>query len=186
MNIILASKSPRRVEILNLAQIVHQSIPSNKEEKIVAGCSPEQVVTMLAVQKASDIAQNHFHDVVIGADTIVVIDQNILGKPHTEKEAISMLQQLSGRTHRVMTGVCVINQTTKDVFVETTEVTFSPLSQAEIINYIHTEQVYDKAGSYAVQGSGCKYIEKIQGDFYNVMGLPICKLYQLLNRRQYL
>lgn len=180
MNIILASSSPRRTEILNLAKIKHQIIPSTCEEKIDPTLIPIEVVLSLAKMKALDVAKDHYNELVIGADTIVSIDNLILGKPKNELDAIRMLKLLSGRTHQVITGVAIIYQNQVEVFHEITSVTFSKLSEEEILNYIKEENVYDKAGSYAIQGIFCKYITKIDGDYYNVMGLPIAKLYQKL------
>ncbi len=185
MNIILASASPRRTEILNLANIKHQVIPSTCKEVIENNLKPHEVVESLSYQKAKDVYQNNQESLVIGADTIVTIDHLILGKPHREEEAIHMLQRLSGRTHQVITGVTIIYQGVVKTFHEITEVTFAPLTTNQIKNYIQTENVYDKAGSYAVQGSFCKFISKINGDFYNVVGLPISRLYKELKEFNY-
>ncbi len=180
MNVILASNSPRRTEILNLANIKHLVVPSNYVEKIDFTKSCHQIVKSLAYGKAKDVAKRYPNDIVIGADTIVVCDECLFGKPKDQIDAIKMLQKLSGKTHKVMTGVSIIFPTKKTTFVSYTYVTFNNISLDEIKTYLNEENVYDKAGSYAIQGAFCKYISKINGDYYNVMGLPIAKIYQKL------
>lgn len=178
MKIILASGSPRRTQILSLANIKHTVIPSKCNEIIPKDLTPIEVVQSLSLQKANDVAKNYKKDLVIGADTIVTIDNKILGKPHTEEEAIMMLSTLSDRTHQVVTGVTFIYNDIVKTIYEITEVTFSKLSNEQIKEYITEENVYDKAGAYAIQGTFCKYITKIMGDYYNVMGLPIARVYK--------
>lgn len=180
MNIILASASPRRTEILSLAKIKHQVIPSTCKENIEKGLKPFEVVESLSYQKAFDVFQGHHDSIVIGADTIVTIDGLILGKPKNEEEAVKMLQLLSNKTHQVITGVTIIASYLVKTFHETTYVTVQDLSLEQIKQYIYSENVYDKAGSYAVQGTFCKFISKLDGDFYNVVGLPISRLYKEL------
>lgn len=180
MSIILASASPRRTEILELAHIKHIVIPSSCEEIIDETLTPAETVQSLAIQKALDIYKQYPNDIVIGADTIVVIDNQILGKPKNEEEAIAMLSKLSNRTHKVITGVAIYSKDEKIVFAEETLVTFKELTKENILEYIHSENVYDKAGAYAIQGMSCRYIEKIDGDYYNVMGLPISSVYEKL------
>ena len=178
MKVILASQSPRRTEILTLAKIEHEIIPSTCEEVIDPTLTPYQVVESLSLQKAQDIAKNNFDALIIGADTIVTIDGEILGKPKGQDGAISMLSKLSNRTHEVVTGVTVIYKGITKTFHEVTRVTFDEMSSDDILAYINNENVYDKAGSYAIQGAACKYISKIEGDYYNVVGLPIARLYK--------
>lgn len=185
MNIILASASPRRTEILKLAMIDHLVIPSTCEEVIENGLKPFQVVESLSYQKAIDVFKNHQEDIVIGADTIVTINDLILGKPHSEDEAIQMLELLSGKTHQVITGVTIMSNNLVKTFHEVTYVTFDELTINQIRTYIKSENVYDKAGSYAVQGTFCKFISKINGDYYNVVGLPISRLYKELKEFNY-
>lgn len=180
MNIILASSSPRRTEILKLAKIYHNVIPSTCKEVIETGLKPFQVVESLSYQKAMDVFKNHQESLVIGADTIVCIDELILGKPHSKEEAVRMLQLLSGKTHQVITGVTIMTKNVVKTFHEITNVTFDELTIQQIQTYIESENVYDKAGSYAVQGTFCKFISKINGDYYNVVGLPISRLYKEL------
>ncbi len=185
MNIILASSSPRRTEILKLANIIHKVIPSTCKEVIEEGLKPIEVVQSLSYQKANNVFQDNKDSLIIGADTIVTIDNKILGKPHNEKEALEMLELLSGRTHEVITGVTIINKNIHKTFYEITEVTVAKLSKKQIIDYINSEYIYDKAGSYAVQGEFCKYIDKINGDYYNVVGLPISRIYKELKEFDY-
>ncbi len=178
MKIVLASGSPRRTQILSLAHIEHIVIPSTCVEVIDKGLKPIEVVESLSLQKAKDVARNNKDALVIGADTIVTIDGKILGKPHSEEEAIEMLTTLSNTTHQVVTGVTFIYNDIIKTIHEITEVTFSKLSTEQIKTYINEENVYDKAGAYAIQGTFCKYITKINGDYYNVMGLPIARVYK--------
>lgn len=180
MKIILASSSPRRNEILDLVGIKHETIPSSCIEVIDRSKSIEEIVKSLAYQKAMDVFKNHNDDLVIGADTIVKVDNEILGKPKGEADAIRMLHLLQNKTHEVVTGVSIITKDKQETFYETTFVTFLPLSDEEITNYLKNENVYDKAGSYAIQGYAAKYISKLDGSYYNVMGLPIATLCQKL------
>lgn len=180
MKIILASQSPRRTEILTLANIKHTVVPSKCEEIINPNDLPYQVVESLSYQKAQDVFKNHNDSIVIGSDTIVVIDNVILGKPHSYDEAINMLQMLSGKAHQVITGVTIMSKDLVKTFHEVTDVHISTLSLEQIKEYIDSENVYDKAGSYAIQGTFCKYITKLVGDYYNVVGLPIARLFQEL------
>lgn len=182
MNIILASSSPRRTEILTLAKIPHLVIPSTIEEKIEKGLTPEQVVMELSYQKASDVAKKYPNDLVIGADTIVVIDNEILGKPKLYQDAFRMLSKLSNRTHQVITGVTIIKNKKVDKFYVTSLVTFNEMTDKEIDEYINSEYIYDKAGSYAIQGSCSKFIKKIEGDYYNIVGLPISTIYEKIKK----
>lgn len=183
MRIILASNSPRRTEILNLAGIKHLVVPSRIEEHIDNTHTPEQIVMELANQKAMHVASMYPNDIVIGADTIVLVDEKILGKPKDYNEAFSMLSLLSNRTHKVITGVSIIENNKADMFYETSLVTFNKMTDEEISDYIHSEYVYDKAGSYAIQGSCCKFIKTITGDYYNIMGLPISTIYEKLKKK---
>ncbi len=180
MQIILASNSPRRTEILTIANINHQVIPSYCEEKIDAHLEPWEVVETLSYQKALDIAKQYPDDIIIGADTVVVIDNQILGKPKTKEEAIKMLASLSGKTHDVITGVTMMTKKNNKTFHEVTKVQIAKLSKSEIEDYLQEENVYDKAGAYGIQGAFCKYITQIIGDYYNVMGLPIARVYKEL------
>jgi septum formation protein len=184
MQVILASTSPRRTEILSNAKIKHIVIPSNAEEVIDETLSKKEVVKNLSYIKAYDIYQNHQNDLVIGADTIVVIDDKILGKPKDEQDAYRMLSLLSGKTHQVITGVTVFYNHQHYSFTSTTKVTFDALSNDEIKDYLQNENVYDKAGAYAIQGYACRFIKKIDGSYYNVVGLPIERLVTFLKGKK--
>jgi len=183
--LILASKSPRRKEILTLAGLDFVVKESNQAEDLPTNLPFHQMAEKIALAKAQVIADIYPNDIVIGADTIVVIDNIILGKPINKEDAQRMLKLLSGRTHQVITGVVIIKGKEKIIFSDTTNVSFYPMTDKEINDYIESEQVYDKAGSYAIQGSACKYISHISGDYYNVMGMPIARLYQHLKSLNY-
>ncbi len=180
--IILASQSPRRRYLMKQAGIEFTVIPSECEERIEPDLSPDACVAQLAEQKARDIAIRHPEAWVIGADTIVVIDGNILGKPSSKTEAASMLRRLSGRTHQVLTAFTLIHWATDKHIGRTvsTDVLFKPLSDAEIAWYIATDEPFDKAGAYALQGIGAFMVKAVYGSYTNVIGLPICELMETL------
>lgn len=184
MKIILASGSPRRKELLSQMGLEYTVIPSRAEEK-AAATTPEDKVMELAALKAWDVAQNVSEDaMILGADTVVALDGCILGKPHTKEEAFQMLKQLQGRKHSVFTGVCLVKKEgmsfSQDCFFEETQVEFYPMNEDEIWEYIRTGECMDKAGAYGIQGRGGMYIAGIEGDYYNVVGLPIAPLYRHL------
>ena len=182
MEIILASGSPRRREILQGVGATFKIMISDAEEIIDASLPPYFTAEKLSLLKASDIASKLSAEgkeaVVIGADTIVVKDGEILTKPKDKDDAIRMLTLLSGKSHEVITGVTVIDTKTakSESFYESTKVYFKKLTEDEILAYTETNEPYDKAGSYAIQGKGALLIEKIEGDYFNVVGLPVCKL----------
>lgn len=178
---ILASKSPRRKELLGIISKDFKIIPAVGEENIPDGTEPKDAVVMLAKQKAEEIAADHKGEVIIAADTIVVIDNKILGKPRDEAHAAEMLGTLSGRIHTVFTGVCVIfADGASESFAERTDVVFHPLAESEISDYIATGEPMDKAGAYGIQEKGALLVKRIFGDFYNVMGLPVSRLARVL------
>lgn len=180
---ILASASPRRHELIKLVVDEVQIITKEVEEVIDPKDSPQKNVQTLARQKAMAVADDYENELVIGADTVVCLDGHIMGKPKSVEEAKEMLRKLSGKTHDVCTGVALI-QKSKGIdhtFVEITNVTMKALSEAEIEYYVATKEPMDKAGSYGIQGKGALYISHIDGDYYNVMGLPVHKLYETLN-----
>lgn len=179
--IILASRSPRRRELLLQAGFSFETEPAVGEE-IMVGDTPEEIVMHLARQKAEEVAARHRREavLVIGADTIVVFENHILGKPKNREAAKDMLSMLSGRQHYVLTGVCIKGAVTK-TFYERTEVTFYPLTEAEIDAYIATGDCLDKAGAYGIQGPFAIHVKNIQGDYNNVVGLPVARLYHELN-----
>lgn len=183
---ILASQSPRRRELLKLIADRFNVIPANGEEYIPAGTSPRDAVVLLSQQKAREIYSLYSGETVIAADTVVAIDGVILGKPHSEKEAADMLRQLSGREHYVYTGVCVIYPNGEiSSFAEETRVEFFPLSEQEIADYVATGDPMDKAGAYGIQGRGALLVKGINGDYYNVMGLPVGRLYRELRSHRF-
>ena len=187
--IFLASASPRRKKLLEQAGFSFDVIPSTAEE-IRTEDTPDRLAENLAFQKANDIYQKIKKDregqdfVVIGADTIVYYNDEVLGKPTDEQEAFDMLSMLSDRTHQVYTGVCVIYKSTGgkqiEIFNEKTDVTFYPVTGFELKEYIKTGDPLDKAGAYGIQGPFAVHVREIRGDYNNVVGLPIAKLYQTL------
>ena len=182
MNIILASASPRRKEILENTNIKFDIISSSIEELILGGESPCQMVMRLAFEKGIDIASKYKSNLVISADTIVVLDDNVLGKPKDEEEARQMISNLSGRTHQVITGISLINLENNKKIIDyvVSNVKFKKLSKDDINDYIKTKESLDKAGAYGIQGYGAILVEEIQGDYFNIVGLPISKLSDLL------
>ncbi|NLT98340.1 MAG: septum formation inhibitor Maf [Christensenellaceae bacterium] len=176
--VILASGSPRRKELLTFIVPEFDVIPSDIDE--TASGSPEQQVEKLAADKAADIARQFPDAVVIGADTLVTVGGRVLGKPRDAEEAAAMLHLLSGRDHIVYTGVAVASGGAMRTAVESTRVIFSSMTDDEIREYISTGEPMDKAGAYGIQGYGGKYITGIEGCFFNVMGLPLNRLYNML------
>lgn len=181
---ILASASPRRHELIKLLVEEVKIQTKEVEEVIDFKASPQKNVQDLARLKALAVAEENETELVIGADTVVCLEGHIMGKPQNEEDAKAMLRKLSGKTHEVCTGVALIqkSQGIDQTFVETTYVTMKTLSEAEIDYYVGTKEPMDKAGSYGIQGKGALYISHINGDYYNVMGLPVHKLYETLNQ----
>ncbi len=184
MKIILASKSPRRKELLETLFKDFECIPSTKEEKTNKKLNYKKTAEVLSEQKAEDIFSQTFGDrLVIGSDTMVVLHNRIYGKPKDKKEAFYMLKALSGKTHIVVTGLCLITEENgikqKISTSVVSKVTFKKLSDDEINSYIESGEPMDKAGSYGCQGMGKKFIKKINGDFFAVMGLPVNKIYEI-------
>lgn len=180
---ILASQSPRRYELLKLITEDFSVLPAQGEEVVPEGLSPAEVVQLLAQQKAREIRslyKNNPSEVIIAADTVVAIDGKILGKPKDAFDAADMLSLLSGRVHSVFTGVCVIDGERERVFAEETKVEFYPLTTEEIRAYIATGEPMDKAGAYGIQEKGAMLVKRIDGDYYNVMGLPVGRLSRVL------
>ena len=179
MNLILASASPRRKELLQLFHIPFTIRVADIDETMNPGGSAFDEVARvsrlkaLAVQPAAD-------EIVIAADTIVVCEGKILGKPHSEAEAVQMLQLLSDRDHQVMTGCTVLFGDRCETFTEVTDLHFRKLSSQEILRYVATGEPMDKAGAYGIQGGAALFCQRMVGDYYNVMGLPVCRLYEVL------
>ena len=176
MNVVLASASPRRRELLQKAGVAFTVKISDAEEHIEPDTPPHEAVMSLARQKAQAVAAACPNDLVIGADTVVVYDGAILGKPIDETDAARMLRMLSGKTHTVFTGVCLVCAGKAETFFEQTQVTFFPLTEREIADYVATGEPMDKAGAYGIQGRGCTLVQSICGDYFNVVGLPVAAL----------
>lgn len=180
--IILASASPRRRELLHLITPDFRVIASDTDEIVSASQPPQKMVEELAVRKARAVSALHPRDIVIGADTVVWADGRLLGKPGTPEEAKKMLKMLSGRQHFVYTGVAILSPGGSVVFNEETGVTFLDLTDAQIERYVSEGEPFDKAGAYAIQGKGALFVSQITGDYYNVVGLPVCRLAQMLEK----
>ncbi len=178
--IILASSSPRRRELLTLIGLDFIVLPSEADEVQPVGLPPAQYVEALALQKARPVADAHPNDCVIGADTIVWLDGDILGKPHTPEIAARYLARMQGRTHTVYTGVAVLKNGRADVRHCETDVTFRPMTPVEIDAYVATGEPLDKAGAYGVQGPGAVFVERVEGNYFNVIGMPLPTLYDML------
>lgn len=182
--IILASKSPRRKELFKLITDDFITASADIDESFEIEY-PEELVCYLAEQKARAVFEDgHQDDIVIGADTVVDIYGQILGKPKDKENAREMIDMLSGSTHAVYTGVALIKDNYTDVCYEKTLVTFDRLSDEEKESYLNSADIYDKAGAYAVQGEAAKYISRIYGCYYNVMGLPVNTIYKMLKRSE--
>ena len=179
MQLILASASPRRKELLGLFHIPFTVRVADIDETMDNSKTPFDEVARVSRLKALAVEREK-DDVVIAADTIVVCEGRVLGKPHSEAEAVEMLQLLSGRDHQVMTGCTVLAGNRCETFTEVTDLHFRDLSQKEIENYVASGEPMDKAGSYGIQGGAALFCERMVGDYYNVMGLPVCRLSQVL------
>lgn len=182
MSIVLASGSPRRKQLLEMLGVKNlEIIPAVGEESAPEGLGPDELVICLARQKAEEVAQKRSaDDVIIAADTIVWVDGTVYGKPHDEAHAKRMLQSLSGRQHEVYTGVCVIHEGRTVCGFERSAVCFRELEDSEIDAYIATREPMDKAGAYGAQGKAALFVKGIDGDFFNVMGLPVLLLSRML------
>ena len=179
VDLILASGSPRRKFLLNSLGIRFRAVPSSIEESLINGESPQENVQRLALAKATDISVRFREKWVLGADTIVVIDNEILGKPADEQEARAMLARLAGRTHVVFTGYALVNSSFPErrrVRYEESSVHIRELSPRQIAGYVRTGEPMDKAGAYAIQGIGSGIVERISGSYTNVVGLPLCEV----------
>jgi len=178
IDIILASASPRRRDLLSELGICFKVVPSSVEEVHIDGESPEDHVRRLALAKARDVSKQYSQEWILGADTIVVIDDEILGKPQDEAEAHSMLARLASRTHQVFTGYAVVNASHPEVEIVrcvVSSVHIRELSSEEIEGYVQTGEPMDKAGAYAIQGIGSGIVERVTGSYTNVVGLPLCE-----------
>lgn len=183
MKLILASKSPRRSEILKNAGFEFAVRVAEADESVPYGTNPEDAVVIIAARKAKAVERSE-DEIVLGADTVVVLDNKILGKPKSREDAYNMIKSLSGRVHSVFTGVCIMGNGKSMTFVEETKVEFLPLSDEEINEYIDTDEPYDKAGAYGIQGLASKFVRRIEGDYFNVVGLPISAVYEKFFKNQ--
>src|SRR6266536_1767724 len=192
MTLVLASASPRRQELLRNAGIEFAVQPANIPEIRLPSESPKKFAERMAREKASAIwndagsahplqkTRKRESTIVLGADTVVVVEDEVLGKPRDGDDAARMLRLLSGRKHFVITGVCLLSDAFEDVWSETTAVHFSELSEPEIRSYVESGEPMDKAGAYAIQGSASQWISKIEGDYNNVVGLPVDLVLQMI------
>ena len=181
MHLILASQSPRRKELLGLFGIPFTVRVADIDETMDPAADPAHEVARVSRCTALAVSREEA-DVVIAADTIVVCQGKVLGKPHSEEEAVQMLSMLSGRDHQVMTGVTVLRGQQENVFTEVTDLHFRELSQGEILAYVRSGEPMDKAGAYGIQGGAALFCSRLVGDYYNVMGLPVCRLGEVLRQ----
>lgn len=182
---ILASGSPRRGEILSMLGYAYTRDVADCDED-TGDLPADRAVALLAERKAAAVADRHPGEWVLGSDTLVTLDGSPIGKPADAADAARMLRALSGRTHTVYTGVCLLRDGAREVFVEEAKVTFYPLSEAQIARYVATGEPLDKAGAYGIQGRGAALVERVEGDFFTVMGLPAGALVRRLEARQIL
>jgi nucleoside triphosphate pyrophosphatase len=192
--LVLASASPRRQEILRNAGIAFVVHPTDIAEIPHPGEAPRAFAERMSKEKALAVSQQRPHDTILGADTVVVVDDQILGKPQDQADAARMLRLLSGRSHIVITGVCLVGPplgtenrelrtSFQDIKSETTIVSMDSLSDADIRSYVTTDEPMDKAGAYAIQGIASRWIPRIEGDYFNVVGLPMALVWRMLRRR---
>jgi septum formation protein len=180
--IILASTSPRRKEILSMTRLEFEVVASEYEEDMTENLPPSELAKKLSLGKAEDIAKKYDDAIIIAADTFVTLDGKVLGKPYTPEKAKEMLSFMSGKTHTCITGFTIIDTDSKKTISEAvvTNVYFKPLTDSEIDTYIASGEPLDRSGSYAIQGLGGVFVEKLDGDFFNVMGLPLNRLVERL------
>ncbi|HMD16042.1 MAG TPA: Maf family protein [Terriglobales bacterium] len=180
--LVLASASPRRQELLRNAGITFEVQPADIPEDPLSGEAAKDCAERLAREKALAVARQRSHDCVLGADTVVVVDGELLGKPCDAADAARMLHMLSGREHQVITGVCLVVSGQSSVASETTSVTVSEISEKEIADYVSSGEPMDKAGAYAIQGIASRWIPRIEGDYSNVVGLPVALVFRMLRQ----
>ena len=179
---ILASQSPRRRELLSMLGLEFEIITADIDETMDPDTPVDQAVAEICRKKAEAVGSHHPGRLIVAADTIVVVDGQRLGKPHSEAEAVAMLRTLSGRSHTVMTGFCLWQDGRYETHVERTNLRFRPLSDREIRAYVATGSPMDKAGAYGIQDQAAIFVEALEGDYYNVMGLPLCSLTTCLRK----
>ena len=185
MHILLASTSPRRRELLSLLGVPFSIVPPTGDELLSSHLSPSQQTRQLALDKAKSVANQHPQDLVIGSDTVIEIDGKLLGKPENIQKAKTMLRSLRGRCHQVHTGVAIIQQDSNISidFVETAHVWIKPFDENTLKSYLATEESLGKAGAYSIQGKGAQLIEKIEGDYPTIVGLPLWKTAKVLEQQ---
>lgn len=181
MELILASGSPRRREMFSLIGLKFTVVPSDADENIPP-CPPAEFVEQLALRKAAAVKKDRPGCCVVGSDTIVALDGDIIGKPADEEDAFRILSRLSGKTHTVYTGLAVLTDTTAEVLHDAVKVTFAAMSAQEIRDYIASGEPMDKAGAYGIQGPGGVFVERVEGCYFTVIGMPLPRLYQALER----
>lgn len=182
--LILASNSPRRKELLSLAGFTYTCYASDVDETFDERINVGEAAQQIALKKAQAAQPKYPDALIISADTIVVLDDTKLGKPQNRADAKKMLMQLSGKTHRVISAVAILDKEEAETFYVESRVTFYPLSDEMIETYLDSNEYSDKAGAYGIQGKACIFVEKIDGDYYNIVGLPIAKVYQKLKLKQ--
>jgi len=183
-NIILASRSPRRAFLLKNVGLQFEQIPSHIEENL-NGMQPEDFVIHYSQKKAEAIQKIHTDSFIIGADTIVVLNNKIIGKPQNNEDAFQILKKLSGKCHEVLTGVSILFHDSQVSDIAKTKVYFNPISDEDIREYVSTGEPMDKAGAYGIQGYGSQFIDKIEGCYFNVMGFPIPLFYEMCKKFKY-
>jgi len=184
MLLILASSSPRRAELLRNASIKFAVDPAHVPEQPLTKETPLEYSQRLARDKARAVFARRPNDVVLGADTVVVVDEHLLEKPASADDAVRMLRLLSGRTHQVITGVSLVAAGFERAGAEITNVSFTPISDDEIASYVRSGEPMDKAGAYAIQGIASRWAERIEGCYFNVVGLPVPRVYRLLREAE--
>lgn len=182
--LILASASPRRKELLTMAGLTFACIPSHVEEVVPEGTPVDRIPVVLSAQKAADVFSAHPENLVLGADTIVVVEGTVLGKPKDGEDAARMLRLLSGRTHTVYTGVTLMDKNGTESFCSHADVTFYELTEQEIRAYVDSGEPLDKAGAYAIQGHGALLVRHIEGDYFTIVGLPLAETARRIRKRE--
>ena len=183
-SLVLASKSPRRKELLGLCNIPFTIDPSQSEEVLDTSLPLPEGIAKLAYEKANEVFVRHPESLVLGSDTIVTIDGKVLGKPKDKEDCRHMMQLLSGRTHQVITGVCFISKEEIYQYAEIADVTFETMTEEEIEEYVSSQEPYDKAGGYALQGQAAIYSKEIKCDPYTIIGLPVHSVYAFLKSKK--
>ena len=181
-DIILASSSPRRKQLMKMAGLKFAVVPADIPEIIPEGLAPEKESEYLAAVKAGYILEQNKKDIVVGADTTVLCEGRVLGKPKDKAEAKEMLRFLSGKVHEVYTGVAILTEEETDSFTSVTKVEFYDLTDEEIDWYVSTGEPMDKAGAYGIQGFGCRLVKRIEGDYFTVMGLPVAEVVRRIEK----